>query len=82
MPQSGLAEVKCERQIVLFPLYKQKLFFFYYNVLRSLSCSTNRIELLMQTPGSPIAGGKSGGREPSKRIILICNGSTQGNTEV
>ncbi|KAG4974345.1 hypothetical protein JHK87_031166 [Glycine soja] len=36
---------------------------------------------LNQTPGSPIAGGKSGGREPSKRIILICNGSTQGNTE-
>ncbi|XP_028190432.1 probable 2-carboxy-D-arabinitol-1-phosphatase [Glycine soja] len=36
---------------------------------------------LNQTPGSSIAGGKSGGREPSKRIILICNGSTQGNTE-
>jgi len=36
----------------------------------------------MQTPGSPIAGGKSGGRETSKRIILVCNGSTQGNTEV
>ncbi|KAH1220662.1 putative 2-carboxy-D-arabinitol-1-phosphatase [Glycine soja] len=36
---------------------------------------------LNQTPGSPIAGGKSGGRESSKRIILICNGSTQGNTE-
>ncbi|TKY67105.1 2-carboxy-D-arabinitol-1-phosphatase protein [Spatholobus suberectus] len=35
----------------------------------------------MQTPGSPIAGGKSGGRETSKRIILVCNGSTQGNTE-
>ncbi|KAK7404824.1 hypothetical protein VNO78_05805 [Psophocarpus tetragonolobus] len=36
---------------------------------------------LNQTPGSPIAGGKSGGRETSKRIILVCNGSTQGNTE-
>ncbi|XP_061355064.1 probable 2-carboxy-D-arabinitol-1-phosphatase [Gastrolobium bilobum] len=36
---------------------------------------------LNQTPGSPLAGGKSGGRETSKRIILVCNGSTQGNTE-
>jgi len=35
----------------------------------------------MQTPGSPIAGGKSGGRETSKRIVLVCNG-TQGNAEV
>ncbi|KAK2380144.1 2-carboxy-D-arabinitol-1-phosphatase [Trifolium repens] len=36
---------------------------------------------LNQTPGSPVAGGKSGGREASKRIVLVCNGSTQGNTE-
>ncbi|XP_057456015.1 probable 2-carboxy-D-arabinitol-1-phosphatase [Lotus japonicus] len=36
---------------------------------------------LNQTPGSPVAGGKSGGRESSKRIVLVCNGSTQGNTE-
>ncbi|KAK7312630.1 hypothetical protein VNO77_36633 [Canavalia gladiata] len=36
---------------------------------------------LNQTPGSPIAGGKSGGRETNKRIILVCKGSTQGNTE-
>jgi len=42
----------------------------------------NRVKLLMQTPGSPVAGGKSGGREASKRIVLVCNGSTQGNTEV
>ncbi|XP_004506138.1 probable 2-carboxy-D-arabinitol-1-phosphatase isoform X2 [Cicer arietinum] len=40
--------------------------------------SLNRLN---QTPGSPVAGGKSGGREASKRIILVCNGSTQGNTE-
>ncbi|KAL2328499.1 hypothetical protein Fmac_021926 [Flemingia macrophylla] len=36
---------------------------------------------LNQTPGSPVAGGKSAGRETSKRIILVCSGSTQGNTE-
>ncbi|KAK7262202.1 hypothetical protein RJT34_29765 [Clitoria ternatea] len=36
---------------------------------------------LNQTPGSPVAGGKSGGRETSNRIILVCSGSTQGNTE-
>ncbi|XP_058768341.1 probable 2-carboxy-D-arabinitol-1-phosphatase [Vicia villosa] len=35
---------------------------------------------LNQTPGSPVAGGKSGGREASKQIILVCNGSTQGST--
>lgn len=53
-----------------------------HNVDNFLSFPLNRIELLMQTPGSPVAGGKSGGREASKRIILVCNGSTQGNTEV
>lgn len=36
---------------------------------------------LNQTPGSPVAGGKSAGRETSRRIILVCSGSTQGNTE-
>ncbi|KAL5056186.1 hypothetical protein RYX36_036868 [Vicia faba] len=36
---------------------------------------------LNQTPGSPVARGKSGGREASKQIILVCSGSTQGNTE-
>ncbi|MED6155480.1 hypothetical protein PIB30_005685 [Stylosanthes scabra] len=36
---------------------------------------------LNQTPGSPVAGGKSGGRDTSKRIVLVCNGSTQGNME-
>ncbi|KAK1411934.1 hypothetical protein QVD17_32799 [Tagetes erecta] len=32
---------------------------------------------LNQTPGSPIAGGSSAGRKASKRIILVCHGSTQ-----
>ncbi|XP_027345248.1 probable 2-carboxy-D-arabinitol-1-phosphatase [Abrus precatorius] len=36
---------------------------------------------LNQTPGSPIAGGKSSGRDTKRRIILVCNGSTQGNIE-
>ncbi|KAL1323518.1 hypothetical protein HN51_033828 [Arachis hypogaea] len=39
------------------------------------------LDRLNQTPGSPVAGGKSGGRDTNKRIILVCNGSTQGNTE-
>ncbi|KAI7741119.1 hypothetical protein M8C21_002138 [Ambrosia artemisiifolia] len=32
---------------------------------------------LNQTPGSPIAGGSSAGRKASKRIVLVCHGSTQ-----
>ncbi|XVF69103.1 hypothetical protein PTKIN_Ptkin11bG0053700 [Pterospermum kingtungense] len=32
---------------------------------------------LNQTPSSPVASGSSGGRKTSKRIILICQGSTQ-----
>ncbi|QHO52852.1 hypothetical protein HN51_021763 [Arachis hypogaea] len=39
------------------------------------------LDRLNQTPGSPVAGGKSGGRDTNKLIILVCNGSTQGNTE-
>jgi probable phosphoglycerate mutase len=52
------------------------------NVDNCLGFPLNRIKLLLQTPGSPVAGGKSGGREASKRIVLVCNGTTQGNTEV
>ncbi|KAF5751598.1 2-carboxy-D-arabinitol-1-phosphatase [Tripterygium wilfordii] len=36
---------------------------------------------LNQTPNSPIASGTSGGRKTSKRIILVCHGSTPGDTE-
>ncbi|KAK9938767.1 hypothetical protein M0R45_015488 [Rubus argutus] len=36
---------------------------------------------LNQTPSSPIAAGSSGGRNSSKRIILVCHGSTQINAE-
>ncbi|XWS28615.1 hypothetical protein CRYUN_Cryun25bG0085900 [Craigia yunnanensis] len=32
---------------------------------------------LNQTPSSPVAGGSSVGRKTSKRIILVCQGSTQ-----
>ncbi|XP_022732019.1 probable 2-carboxy-D-arabinitol-1-phosphatase [Durio zibethinus] len=32
---------------------------------------------LNQTPSSPVAAGSSGGRKTSKRIILVCQGSTQ-----
>jgi len=62
---------------VLFPSLLTNKNVFYYKKLFYKQSWT-----LMQTPGSPIAGGKSGGRETSKRIILVCNGSTQGNTEV
>ncbi|CAL0329037.1 unnamed protein product [Lupinus luteus] len=36
---------------------------------------------LNQTPGSPVANEKSGGRETSKQIVLLCHGSTSRNTE-
>lgn len=36
---------------------------------------------LNQTPNSPVAAGSSGGRKASKRIILVCYGSTQGDSE-
>ncbi|KAE9620601.1 putative 2-carboxy-D-arabinitol-1-phosphatase [Lupinus albus] len=36
---------------------------------------------LNQTPGSPVADEKSGGRETNKRIILVCHGPTSSNTE-
>ncbi|PRQ32162.1 putative 2-carboxy-D-arabinitol-1-phosphatase [Rosa chinensis] len=36
---------------------------------------------LNQTPSSPIEAGSSGGRKTSKRIILVCHGSTQINAE-
>ncbi|XP_043710656.1 probable 2-carboxy-D-arabinitol-1-phosphatase [Telopea speciosissima] len=36
---------------------------------------------LNQTPNSPIATGSSAGRKASKRIILVCHGSTQSNIE-
>ncbi|TYH56302.1 hypothetical protein ES332_D08G008400v1 [Gossypium tomentosum] len=32
---------------------------------------------LNQTPGSPVAAGSSAGRRTSRRIILVCQGSTQ-----
>ncbi|KAM1310004.1 hypothetical protein ACFX13_006776 [Malus domestica] len=36
---------------------------------------------LNQTPSSPVASGSSGGRKASKRIVLVCHGSTQSDTE-
>ncbi|KAJ8749946.1 hypothetical protein K2173_013861 [Erythroxylum novogranatense] len=36
---------------------------------------------LNQTPNSPVAAGSSGGRKTSKRIILVCHGTTQGDVE-
>ncbi|KAM7496872.1 hypothetical protein LguiA_021286 [Lonicera macranthoides] len=36
---------------------------------------------LNQTPGSPVAGGSSAGRKASKRIILVCQGSSQSGSE-
>ncbi|KAJ7947944.1 putative Phosphoglycerate mutase [Quillaja saponaria] len=36
---------------------------------------------LNQTPGSPVAKGCSGGRKTTRQIILVCNGSTQSNSE-
>ncbi|XP_008777989.1 2-carboxy-D-arabinitol-1-phosphatase-like [Phoenix dactylifera] len=36
---------------------------------------------LNQTPNSPIAPGSSGGRKTNRRIILVCHGATQSNTE-
>ncbi|KAF3455349.1 hypothetical protein FNV43_RR05798 [Rhamnella rubrinervis] len=68
----------------------------YFRVLLQSNCGvsvldfTPRIEggspficlnRLNQTPSSPIAGGTSGGRKSSKRIILVCHGLTQTNTE-
>ncbi|WRX33716.1 Histidine phosphatase superfamily [Theobroma cacao] len=68
----------------------------YFRVLLQSNCGvsvldfTPRIEggspyiclnRLNQTPSSPVATGSSGGRKTSKRIILICQGSTQ-DTEV
>nr|XP_043608901.1 probable 2-carboxy-D-arabinitol-1-phosphatase [Erigeron canadensis] len=32
---------------------------------------------LNQTPGSPIGGGSSAGRKASRRIVLVCHGSSQ-----
>lgn len=37
---------------------------------------------MLQTPNSPVAAGSSGGRKASKRIILVCYGTTQGDSEV
>lgn len=68
----------------------------YYRILLQSNCgltvldfspktedgSTNVcLNRLNQTPTSPIAGGSSGGRKTCKRIILICHGSSQSNTE-
>ncbi|KAK9279034.1 hypothetical protein L1049_012709 [Liquidambar formosana] len=36
---------------------------------------------LNQTPSSPVAAGSSGGRKACKRIILVCHGFSQSNTE-
>lgn len=36
---------------------------------------------MLQTPNSPVAAGSSGGRKASKRIILVCYGTTQGDSE-
>lgn len=35
---------------------------------------------LNQTPGSPIGGGSSAGRKASKRIVLVCHGSSQASS--
>ncbi|KAL5580280.1 hypothetical protein UlMin_012722 [Ulmus minor] len=68
----------------------------YFRVLLQSNCGvsvldfTPRIEggspficlnRLNQTPNSPVAAGSSGGRKASNRIILVCHGSTQTNTE-
>ncbi|WOL02269.1 2-carboxy-D-arabinitol-1-phosphatase-like [Canna indica] len=39
------------------------------------------INRLNQTPNSPVASGTSGGRKTSKRIILVCQGATQSNSD-
>ncbi|OAY38154.1 probable 2-carboxy-D-arabinitol-1-phosphatase [Manihot esculenta] len=36
---------------------------------------------LNQTPSSPVAGGSSAGRKTSRRIILVCHGTLQGDIE-
>ncbi|XP_020536267.1 probable 2-carboxy-D-arabinitol-1-phosphatase isoform X2 [Jatropha curcas] len=36
---------------------------------------------LNQTPNSPVAAGSSAGRKTSKRIILVCHGTLQGDAE-
>lgn len=36
---------------------------------------------LNQTPGSPVAGGSSGGRKTSKRIVLVCHGVSESDLE-
>jgi hypothetical protein len=51
-----------------------------YRLCNRLCCPLNDIELLMQTPNSPIAA--SGGRKASERIILVCHGATKSSTEV
>ncbi|XP_065010397.1 2-carboxy-D-arabinitol-1-phosphatase-like [Musa acuminata AAA Group] len=40
------------------------------------------VNRLNQTPNSPVAPGTSGGRKTRNRIILVCHGTTQSNTEV
>lgn len=37
---------------------------------------------MMQTPGSPVAGGSSAGRKTSKRIVLVCHGVSESDLEV
>lgn len=44
-----------------------------------ISFTLNGIAILVQTP---IEAGSSGGRKTSKRIILVCHGSTQMSAEV
>ncbi|EXB53696.1 hypothetical protein L484_008980 [Morus notabilis] len=68
----------------------------YFRILLQSNCGvsvldfTPRLEVgspliclnrLNQTPNSPVAGGSFGGRKTSKRIILVCHGSTLTNTE-
>uniref|UniRef100_A0A2N9FKR7 2-carboxy-D-arabinitol-1-phosphatase n=1 Tax=Fagus sylvatica TaxID=28930 RepID=A0A2N9FKR7_FAGSY len=54
-------------------------------VATAIGLGTEYFRILLQsncgTPNSPIAPGSSGGRKTSNRIILVCHGSTQSNTE-
>ncbi|KAA8550220.1 hypothetical protein F0562_001904 [Nyssa sinensis] len=40
-----------------------------------------RLNRLNQTPNSPLAAGSSGGRKTSKRVILVCHGTSQSSSE-
>lgn len=53
------------------------------NIVTLDFCSLlNFLAMLIQTPSSPVAGGSSAGRKTSRRIILVCHGTLQGDIEV